>query len=66
MVGAPPVAIAFPSWLMNCASPPTVPSATPTPGTARTEASNDSGTGFRVAPPPLPSWATPRTWKSTF
>ncbi len=54
-VGAPPVEIAVPSWLMNCAVPATVPSATCTPGTARTVASRDSGTGLRVAPPPLPS-----------
>ncbi len=44
----------------------TEPSAASTPGTARTVATSDSGTGLRVAVPPLPNWATPRTWKSMF
>src|SRR5690348_11499240 len=64
-VGAPPVAMALPSGATNWANPWTWPSAMPTPGTWRTVASSDSGTGLRVAFPPLPSWATPRTWKST-
>ena len=38
----------------------------PRPGPRRTVARSDSGTGFRVAVPPLPNWATPRTWKSMF
>ena len=64
--GAPPFEIAFPSGAMNSAPPVTEPSAASTPGTSRTLARSDSGTGLRVAVPPLPSWATPRTWKSMF
>ena len=61
-VGAPPVVMALPSWAMNCARPVTEPLAASTPGTACTVARSDSGTGLRVALPPLvPSWATPRT-----
>ena len=65
-MGAPPVEIALPSCETYCAYPVTEPSATSTPGTARTVERIDSGIGFRVAVPPLPNWATPRTWKSTF
>ena len=65
-VGAPPVVMALPSCAMNCAYPVTEPLAASTPGTASIFGSSDSGTGLRVAVPPLPNWATPRTWKLTF
>ncbi len=63
-MGAPPVVIALPSGAMYCAYPVTDPSAASTPGTPRTVDTTDSGTGLRVAVPPLPNCATPRTWKS--
>ena len=65
-MGAPPVETALPSGAMYWANPVTDPSAACTPGTASTRARSDSGTGLRVAVPPDPSWATPRTWKSMF
>ncbi len=64
--GACPDETALPSWPMYCAKPVTVPSASPTPGTARTVDTIDCGTVLRVALPPLPNCATPRTWKSMF
>ncbi len=64
--GAAPEEMALPSWPMNCAKPVTEPSASATPGTARTVDRIDCGTALRVAPPPLPNCATPRTWKSMF
>ncbi len=66
IVGAPPEEMALPSWPMYCAGPVTDPSAASTPGTARTVERSDSGMGLRVALPPLPNCATPRTWKSMF
>ncbi len=64
MVDASLAAIGLPSGATNCAYPSISPSAAATPGTARTCAITDSGSGLRVAPAPAPSWAAPRTWKS--
>src|ERR1700722_10904061 len=65
-VGAPPFAMALPSGPTYWAMPVTEPAAAATPGTPCTVATSDSGTLLRCALPPVPSWATPRTWKSMF